>query len=157
MTAYAVDPYKGSESGTGWNWILQAAKYNRIIAVTRSNNRPAIEAYFRENPLPEQTEIQWAYFDWPAWARGWKRGERGAWLYQYLWHLTVVFFILRRRWQFDLSHHLNFHSDWTPSFLWILGKPLVWGPVGHHDKIPRPFMQAYDWKAYFNDRLHWLA
>ena len=39
ITAYAVNPYKGSEDGTGWNMIQEIAKYNNVIAITRKNNR----------------------------------------------------------------------------------------------------------------------
>jgi len=45
ITAYAVNPYKGSEDAMGWNMLLQAARYQQVIAVTRKNNRPAIEIY----------------------------------------------------------------------------------------------------------------
>ncbi len=41
ITAYAVNPYKGSEDGMGWNFILQAARFQRVVAVTRRNNGPA--------------------------------------------------------------------------------------------------------------------
>ena len=34
-TAYAINPYKGSEDGMGWNFVLQIAKFNRVIALTR--------------------------------------------------------------------------------------------------------------------------
>ena len=49
-SAYAINPYKGSEDGMGWNFVLQIAKYNQVIAITRENNRPHIEKYIAENP-----------------------------------------------------------------------------------------------------------
>jgi hypothetical protein len=50
ITAYAVNPYKGSEDGMGWNFILQAAKNQQVIAVTRINNGPHIRKYMQEHP-----------------------------------------------------------------------------------------------------------
>ena len=50
ITAYAVNPYKGSEDGTGWNLIYQAARKHRVVAITRKNNRTDIERFFREQP-----------------------------------------------------------------------------------------------------------
>ena len=38
------------------------------------------------------------------------------------------------------AYNLNFHNDWTPTFLWVFKKPLVWGPVGHHPKVPKEYI-----------------
>ena len=35
-TVYDINPYKGSESGTGWNLVKQISKYNKVIAITHS-------------------------------------------------------------------------------------------------------------------------
>ncbi len=156
MTAYAVNPYKGSEDGSGWNIIRHVAEHTPVIAITRKNNAPAIRRFLRENPLPPHVSLHFAYYDLPAWMRFWKRGSRGAMLYHYLWHMGVVSFIRRKGFSFDIAHHLNFHNDWTPSFLWRLGKPLVWGPIGHHHKIPAPWLRPYGWRAWLADRRLWL-
>ncbi|GIV30842.1 MAG: hypothetical protein KatS3mg029_0193 [Saprospiraceae bacterium] len=155
ITAYAVNPYKGSEDGSGWNIIWHLAHQVDVIAITRCNNAAAIQRFMAEHALPPGRKLQWLYFDLPTWMRFWKKGARGAMLYHYLWHLGVVFFILRRRLRFDVAHHLNFHNDWTPSFLWLLRKPLIWGPIGHHHKIPTEFLRPYGRKAWLRDRLLW--
>ncbi len=142
-TAYAVNPYKGSEDGMGWNFIYQIARYNKIIAVTRENNRPHIEKYMQENPDFLYENVTFLYFDLPEWARFWKKGSRGALLYYYLWQRNVPGFIQKQNLHFDIVHNLNFHNDWTPSFLWKLGKPFVWGPVGHHPVIPAKYLRDY--------------
>ncbi len=156
LTAYAVNPYKGSEDGTGWNMILQIAKHNQVIAITRKNNQAAIEKYMMENPMGEVSNLTFTYFDLPYWMRWWKKGGRGALLYFYLWQLGIVFFILNKKMKFDIAHNLNFHNDWTPSFLWALGKPFVWGPVGHHPAIPKEYLiHSAGKKAYYFDQLKW--
>lgn len=154
-TAYAVNPYKGSEDGMGWNMILQIAAHQRVIAITRKNNREAIERYLSENRVREANNIQFAYFDLPYYLRFWKKGGRGALLYFYLWQIGVAFWILSKNWKYDLVHNLNFHNDWTPSFLWLTGKPLVWGPIGHHPTIPKPFLVPYGSRAIRRHRLRW--
>lgn len=156
ITAYAVNPYKGSEDGTGWNMILQIAKHNQVIAITRKNNQAAIKKYMMENPMNEANNLTFVYFDLPYWMRWWKKGGRGALLYFYLWQLGIVFFILNKKMKFDIAHNLNFHNDWTPSFLWALGKPFVWGPVGHHPAIPKEYLiRSAGKKAYYFDQLKW--
>ncbi|MGD1845809.1 MAG: glycosyltransferase family 4 protein [Salibacteraceae bacterium] len=157
LTAYAVNPYKGSEDGMGWNFIHQAALHQNIIAVTRKNNRPAIEKFLEAHPDHACQSVTWAYYDLPYWMRFWKKGSRGALLYYLLWQVFLPLMVWRRQYQFDLAHHLNFHNDWTPSFLWLLGKPLIWGPIGHHPKVPREFiLPVYGFRAWWMDRTRWM-
>ncbi|SFW75814.1 glycosyltransferase family 4 protein [Chitinophaga sancti] len=158
ITAYAVNPYKGSEDAMGWNMILQALKNHRVIAVTRKNNQPAIEKYCKEHPENEHFDrLSCYYFDWPSWAIRWKKGPLLSMIYYYLWQLTLAIWLFRKRLNPDLVHNLNFHNDWTPSFLWILGKPFVWGHVGHHNKIPRQYiLPIYGPRTYLQDRLLWV-
>src|SRR5262245_59956149 len=136
ITAYAVNPYKGSEDGMGWNFILQAARYHRVIAVTRVNNGPSIRKYQEANPGDKELyrRIRFLYFDWPAWLRWWKKGPLLSMIYFYGWQLTMALWLRRKKLPVDIVHNLNIHNDWTPSFLWLLGKPMVWGPIGHHDR-----------------------
>ncbi len=157
-SVYAVNPFKGSEDGTGWNLILQIARFNKIIAVTRKNNQPHIEKYLRENKIAEAANMQFEYYDLPYWMRFWKRGSRGALLYYYLWQIGLPGFVKKRKLQFDITHNLNFHNDWTPSFLWRLRKPFVWGPIGHHPQIPKLFiLPVYGRRKWLADTMRWKA
>lgn len=155
MTAYAVNPYKGSEDGMGWNFILQAARFQRVVAVTRRNNGPHIVRYLAENPAvaAQAANVEFLYFDLPAWMRWWKKGPLLSLIYFYLWQLGLALWLLRRRPAVDVLHNLNFHNDWTPSFLWLLGRPLVWGPIGHHPLIPANHLARYGPAAFLRDRL----
>lgn len=160
ITAYAVNPYKGSEEGTGWNLICQAARYNQIIAVTRKNNRDDIQRYIAANPdmEPITGKIIWLHFDLPRWAIAWKKGPLLSALYFYIWQFCVALWLKQKKLSFDIAHSVNFHSNWTPSFLWILGKPFVWGPVGNHPLIPKQYiLSVYGKKAFIKDRLLWAV
>jgi len=154
-SAYAINPFKGSEDGMGWNFVLQIARFNKVIAITRENNRPHVEKYMAENPDSLYDNIQFLYFDLPYWMRFWKKGGRGAMLYYLMWQRGIVSFIKKQNHKFDIVHNLNFHNDWTPSFLWKLDKPFVWGPVGHHPLIPSQYLQSYPRRYQIIDRLTW--
>lgn len=157
VTAYAVNPYKGSEDGTGWNIISQIAKHNKVVAITRKNNRAAIEKYYKEHPFDHQENLTFEYFDLPYWMRFWKRKSRGAMLYFYLWQFFIPLFIKRKGFEFDLAHGLNFHTDSIPCFLWMLGKPFIWGPVGHHPEIPKNYLNENGGaKEKINDQIKWV-
>ena len=157
VSAYAVNPYHGSEDGMGWNFILQIARFNKVIAVTRENTRSDIEKYINENTSKDYSNIQFAYYDLPYWAYFWKKGGRGAMLYYYLWQFFLPRFVNRNKYKFDIVHNLNFHNDWTPSSLWKLDKPFVWGPIGHHPRIPKDYvLHVYGWRSYMMEEVKWM-
>ncbi|MCA6362162.1 MAG: glycosyltransferase family 4 protein [Bacteroidetes bacterium] len=145
ITAYAINPYKGSEDGMGWQFVLQAARFQRVVAVTRRNNLPHINTYIAEHPeLKAQTDnIVFRAVDWPGWMLFWKKGPLLSLIYFYCWQISVALRLFSQRNKFDVVHNLNFHNDWTPSFLWILGRPLVWGPVGHHPPVRSTFLRRF--------------
>ncbi|KAB7727664.1 glycosyltransferase [Rudanella paleaurantiibacter] len=157
VTAYAVNPYKGSEDGMGWNFILQIARSAQVIAVTRANNQPAIDRYWAEHPELDslRQRIRFLYFDWPAWLRFWKKGPLLSMIYYYGWQLSLALWLWPQRLPVQLVHNLNFHNDWTPTFLWLLGKPLVWGPVGHHPAVPEAALRPFGRGALLKDRFLW--
>ena len=76
ITAYAINPYQGSEDAMGWNFVMQAARFQNIIAVTRKNNREHIEKFIAQNPsLKNHTDrIQFLYYDWHKAFLFWKKG-----------------------------------------------------------------------------------
>lgn len=156
-TTYAVNPFKGSEDGMGWNFVCQIARNNKVIAITRENNQPHIEKYMLENPSEIYQNIQFLYFDLPYWMRFWKKGGRGAMLYYWIWQKGIVSFIKKQNVNFDIVHNVNFHNDWTPSHLWKLNKPFIWGPIGHHPEIPKQYLAPFKKSYFIKDKLTWLV
>jgi glycosyltransferase involved in cell wall biosynthesis len=154
MTAYDINPYKGSESGTGWNFVLQAARFNKVVAITRENNKENIERYIKEFDL-NRSNLEFYYYDFPYYLRFWKKGARGSSLYFYLWQMFMPLFVKKSKIQFDIAHNVNFHSDAFPTFLWLLGKPTIWGPINHNEKIPQKYLISK--KEYLKDRLKWAV
>ncbi len=160
ITAYAVNPFKGSEDGTGWNISREIAKTNRVILITRKNNIPHIKKYVEEGQDSIMKNIEFYGFDLPVWFMRLKKkmGERGYVLYFYFWQLFIIFFIRKNKLRFDIAHCLNFHSDSHPHFLWFFGKPTFWGPIGHHPKVPKAYLlKVYGWKSYIRDRMYYCV
>lgn len=154
ITAYAVNPFKGSENGMGWRFVEEASREYKVIAITRKNNLPEINRFIQEHGEEVHHNVKWVGYDLPYWARWWKKGEWLALFYYVLWQRFIVSFIRKKGLEFDLVHNLNFHNDWTPSFLWKLDAPFLWGPIGHHPPIPKAFIKPiYGFKAWFSDRL----
>ncbi len=159
ISAYAVNPYKGSEDGTGWNISREIAKDNQAIVITRKNNISHIQKFLHENPEDIHANTVFIGYDLPSWAMWLKKrlGERGYVLYYYFWQMFLPMFINSRNLKFDTAHAVNFHSDSVPTFLWTLGKPTFWGPVGHHAKVPKEFiLPIYGRKAFLRDRCYFI-
>jgi len=142
VSAYACEPGKGSEPGVGWNWIVQIARFHEVWAITRSNNRRAVEMFLHGKPLGN---VHWVFFDLPAWTRFWKRGQRGVYLYYCLWQAAVYFIARRmhRKISFDIVHHVTFANYWLGSLLPLLPVPFIWGPVGGGESCPKEFLASF--------------
>lgn len=135
VSAYACEPGRGSEPGTGWNWARTLATEHDVWVITRSNNRDPIEAELREHDHPP---MRFLYVDLPPWIRRWKKGQRGIHAYAYLWQVAArrVAREAHRHHRFDLVHHVTFASAFTPALTWLPGVPFVWGPVGGGVRVP---------------------
>jgi glycosyltransferase involved in cell wall biosynthesis len=134
--AYACEPDKGSEPGAGWVWARLLAGLGETWVITRANNRDAIEARLLD--VPERDRLRFLYVDLPEWARGWKRGPRGARFYYLLWQFVAVSRArrLRREVSFDLVWHLTLANVWLGSLAPFVGRPFVFGPVGGGVRSP---------------------
>jgi glycosyltransferase involved in cell wall biosynthesis len=156
LSAYACEPGRGSEPGVGWNAALEIAKHHDVLVITRANNRSVIEAWLECNPVPG---LRFAYYDLPKWAMWWKRGGRGVALYYYLWQIGI--YLVARRLlpttRVDVIHHATFVKYWVPSFLSLLPRPFVWGPVGGADSTPRVFWADLSGPGRFYELARWIA
>ena len=132
--AYACDPEHGSEPGVGWIWARMLAHLGETWVVTRANNRAPIERALAT--APERDRLHFVYVDLPAWARVWKRGQRGVRLYYLLWQFSAVGRARRLSGHFDLVWHLTFANAWLGSLAPLVGGPFVYGPVGGGVAMP---------------------
>jgi len=156
LSAYACEPGRGSEPSVGWNWVRQIGRFAEVWVITRASNRAAIEKALAEESVPN---VHWVYFDLPAWARFWKRGQRGIHLYYYLWQIGA-YRIGRRltaKLGFDLVHHVTFVNYWLPSFLSLLPVPFVWGPVGGGESAPKNFYENFSGRGRLYEKARNLA
>lgn len=158
LSAYACEPGRGSESGVGWHWALELARRGvETWVMTRTNNREPIEAGLRD--LPDLANLHFRYFDLPRWARWWKRGSRGIYLYNLLWQWGAYRKArrLHARNGFDRVHHLTLSGIRQPSFMGGLGIPMVFGPVGGGEEAPWALRHGYGPRGWARDALRSLS
>lgn len=128
ISAYACEPYKGSEPGIGWSFVNELSKYHEVHVLTRLNNQESIEQHNTNN-------IKFHYYDVPKWLSFWKKGKRGYQTYYYIWQILAYFkyknFVNSS--DFNIVHHLTFGANWMPSLFMMCKPKTIWGPVGSED------------------------
>jgi glycosyltransferase involved in cell wall biosynthesis len=156
ISAYSCGPDMGSEPGIGWNTVCQAARHHEVWVITRRKNQEAIERALAAKDLPG---VRFVYFDYPRWARFWKKGSRGVHLYFYLWQLGASFAAkkLLREVRFDVAHHITFGTYSYPSFLSLLNVPYIWGPVGGGESAPFAFWKTMGWRGFLFESVRTAA
>ena len=147
VSAYACEPGLGSEIGVGWHWVLEMSQYFELWVLTRESNRHTIEPWITAHP--EYSGIHFLYYDWPKWARFWKKGLRGVRTYYNIWQYCTNDIVKQTMQENDIHifHHLTYGN-----VLWKVSKYgqtqfFIWGPVGGLESIPKEFTCYYGFKS----------
>ena len=155
LSAYACEPNRGSEPGVGWNWAIEIAKRGHEVRVlTRANNKNLIEAYWANNPKPNN--LQFLYYDLPKSLSFWKRNGHGVHLYYFLWQIAVYLKYRKSiiEENFDFMHHITFVTIHQPSFLFLIKKiPFFYGPAAGGDEVRIDFLKSFPIKAKIKEFL----
>lgn len=139
LSAYACHPYEGSESSIGWNFAKElAGKGHQVFILTKN---PVKEPEFRKEikRLKLEDKLFVEYYDLPEYFQGlYKAATAVEHLYYFFWQIGAYFQAkkLVKIFEFDIVHHITLGVFRTPSFLYLLGKPFVFGPVGGGEECP---------------------
>lgn len=139
ISAYACEPNRGSEPGVGWGWAAELAKKNEVWIITRDNNKSVIESYLLEHPeYRNNNNMHFEYVGLSKRLTFWKKGNRGIRLYYLMWQKKAYLSAkkLCMKVKFDYVQHATFVSYTQPTYMYKLGLPMIWGPVGGGDNIP---------------------
>lgn len=152
VSCYSCSPYKGSEPGMGWNFVHCLAPMHELHIITESKYKADLDRYFLEHP--DEKHLYHFYFlprkRYDLLRKIWPPSY--YWFYR-MWQRKVLAFAkeLDAKENFDVVHALNMAGYREPGFLYKLGKPLVWGPVGGFQLSPwclLPSMGVYGMLYY---------
>lgn len=157
VSAYACEPGLGSEVGVGWHWVLEMSKYFELWVLTRESNHHTIEPWIAEHP--QFCGIHFIYYDWPKWARFWKKGMRGVRLYYYLWQFCTNSIVKRTMQENDIKiyHLLTYGNALWPASRYGQRQFFVWGPVSVGVSLPKDFTKHYSFFSRQKERLQRLT
>lgn len=149
ILAYACSPDKGSEPGVGWGYVSALARRHDLwVIVEEEKFRGDIESFLGRNPSVASS-VRFVFL----------RKERNRWLrrvwppsyywYYRSWHRRALVLAreLHEREHFDLVHQLTMVGFREPGYLWQMGVPFVWGPVGGMGLFPWQFLLQMDLKG----------
>jgi len=143
VSAYACGPNWGSEIGMGWNWAVSLSKLCDLTVITEGEFREDIENALDTCPCESRPRFHYLPVAADVRRRCWNQGD---------WR----FYSAYRAWQerafelaselvgtqeFDIVHQLNMIGYREPGYLWKLGLPFVWGPIGGYAQMPWRFMR----------------
>ncbi len=157
ISAYACEPDLGSEIGVGWHWVLEMSKYFELWVLTRESNRHTIEPWIAGQP--EFGGIHFLYYDWPKWARFWKKGLRGVRTYYNIWQYCTNR-IVRRTMQengIKIFHHLTYGNALWKVSSYGQRQFFIWGPIGGLETIPKEYSKHYGRKSQIIESLRRVA
>ena len=144
ISAYACNPYRGSEPGVGWNAVCNIAKRHEVYVLTDVRNQEAWDHARERGEVPEgvsgvrflRKREKMSQHRLLAHMQSWRSyGDFMNVVHDAAlkWHREV---------DFDLCHQLTIASWRLPSKLWMLPIPFVWGPIGGAGHIPAAFRSS---------------
>ena len=146
ISAYSVNPDKGSEDSIGWNWVLQYEKNykegDRIILLTKKFNEKDTRRGLKEFNIQH---VELAIVDVPN-ALNWFREKHSAFhhMYYILWQHWAWLWVKHSGIRFDVIHHVTMNDYRIPSELYkAKGAKVIWGPMGGAQVTPRP-LKVYE-------------
>lgn len=135
ISAYSVNPYKGSEDSIGWNWVLQYEKNykegDKIILLTKKFNENDTRKGFREFNIQH---VELVIVDVPN-VLNWFREKYSVFhhMYYILWQHWAWLWVKHSGIHFDVIHHVTMNDYRIPSELYkAKGAKVIWGPMGGH-------------------------
>lgn len=134
LSAYACDPARGSEEGSGFSWLWQtAAEGHQVWCLTTPRGRPNLDKLLAERAAdPIAARIQVVYVDVARAVNYAYRWQLGVYLHYIEWQRQAWLTArqLEREVDFDMVHHVTYNSLQMATWLWRLNKPLLLGPMG---------------------------
>lgn len=132
LCCYACDPRYGSEPGMGWNFTYHISKYHDVhVLVEEEKFKENLLTFSKENP-----DIV-AHISFHFIPKKRHRTLRKIWPPSYYWfyrewHKRTYEYAkeLDKTENFDIIHQITLAGYRVPGYLWKLGKPFIWGPIG---------------------------
>lgn len=149
--AYAISPFRGSEYAVAWNFVTYMSRQNDLTVIYGMSDKHMGETYSMDNYLVEHSIANVRFIpvkpnrlanilNWP------NRHDILVYTFYYafaVWHRQAYNAAreLLEKESFDLIHFVGPIGYREPGYLWKLGLPYVWGPIGGANNAPWQLMK----------------
>ena len=146
-----LSPYNGSEFSVAWNYVTHMSKDNDLTVLYGISDKhmgqcEEMEDYIAKHPMhgvklvPIYPNRLANLLNWP------NRHDLFVYTFYYayrVWHKQAynVALELTRMEHYDLVHYVGMIGYREPGYLWKLGLPYVWGPIGGANNAPWQLMK----------------
>lgn len=159
INAFAFSPYKGSEHAVGWNIAVEMAKLHEVTVIFgdvwgNCKTQKDMERYSGSvSDVFSIVGLKAVYVRPGVVTAILTKLHQlpGCWMLYYwaynLWQ-RKAYRIARKLHavdRFDVVHHLNMIGYREPGYMWKLGIPFVWGPVGGAPNEPFAYRSLFSW------------
>lgn len=151
IMAYAISPSRGSEYAVAWNFVKHMSKENDLTVICGMSDNHMGETYTIENYLQnhEMPHVRFMVVKPNKWTNllNWpNRHNFLVYTFYYafaFWHKQAYKRAkeLIEQEHFDLIHFVGPIGYREPGYLWKLGLPYIWGPIGGANNAPRQLMK----------------
>jgi glycosyltransferase involved in cell wall biosynthesis len=153
VSAYACDPYRGSEPGVGWTAVCRMARSHDVCVLTDIHNRPGWDKGADEGIIPSNVQVRFLR-DRSACSGNRLIAHLQSWLNYASFNRQVL--AAAQAWHteagFDLCHQVTIAGWRMPSPLWQLPIPFIWGPIGGAGFIPPEFRSMLSFQSRLFER-----
>lgn len=149
INAYAISPTWGSEPGMGWNWVRNLANHCNLFIITEGEWKKEIEETVALHPYKDNLHFYFLPLPDNVRKMCWNQGDWRFYHYYKKWQKRALIKAIEicNEVDIDIVHQLNMVSFREPGYLWRLGKPFVWGPIGGLGETPKAYISGVSFKT----------
>ncbi len=154
VSAYACDPYRGSEPGVGWTAVCRMARKHDVFVLTDCHNRAGWEKGALEGIIPPNVKVRFLR-DRSACSENRLIAHLQSWMNyaSFIRQVLAAALAWHVEMKFDLCHQVTIAGWRMPSPLWRLPIPFVWGPIGGAGFIPPAFRTMLSFQSRVFERV----
>ncbi|MEM6805506.1 MAG: glycosyltransferase family 4 protein [Bacteroidota bacterium] len=156
LSAFDCDPFAGSEAAIGWGWTYyNALAGHEVWCITQSKNQENLEKFCEEHPIPN---LHFIYVEVDAQKRLHRIPTLGIYSFYLAWQKKAYQSAktLSAEISWDLVHHVSYGSLQLGTYMWKLGIPLIFGPIGGGQFTP-PIFKPYFYKEWWKEEFRKLS
>jgi len=148
VTAYACDPYRGSEPGVGWAAVCRIARKHDVWVLADIHNKEGWERGASEGIIPSNVHVRFLR-DLKTCSSNRFIAHLQSWMNYASFNRQILeaAAVWHKEIGFDLCHQVTIAAWRMPSPLWRLPIPFVWGPIGGAGYIPPGFRSMLSLQA----------